>query len=241
MRRVAALALAVLPLLACSGEQGERAQQLLTRAQAAQARLTSATYEARMTVSMDGQRFGLVMNGGAYLKGRRAGDQVLRMSAEGIPGVGAMNMQMVVRSRVATMSLNGRRFTMPLPASTKQQYDWSSTMLDLARYVKRVKVREGRVVNGERGATISGVIDTEGLLKAVSKLETFSQAAGPAAPDVGDLAEHLGDIRAAVFVARRTGLIRSAVISLGVDADGKKADIEFTYRLSSTNKAVAGL
>lgn len=80
MRRVAALALAVLPLLACSGEQGERAQQLLTRAQAAQAQLTSATYEARMNVSMDGQRF-----------------------------------------------------SVPLPASTTQQYDWSSTMLDLAR------------------------------------------------------------------------------------------------------------
>lgn len=242
MRRVAALALAVLPLLACSGEQGERAQQLLTRAQAAQAQLTSATYEARMNVSMDGQRFGLVMDGGAYLKGTRAGDQILSLRAEGIPGVGAVQMQMVVRGRVAMMSMNGQRFSIPLPASKTQQYDWSSTMLDLARYVKRVKVRESRVVNGERGATISGVIDTEGLLKAVSKrLETFTQAAGPAAPDVGELAEHLGDIRAAVFVAGRTGLIRSAVISLGIDAEGKKADIEFTYRLSSTNKAVAGL
>lgn len=241
MRRVAALALAVLPLLACSGEQGERAQQLLTRAQAAQAQLTSATYEARMNVSMDGQRFGLVMDGGAYLKGTRAGDQILSLRAEGIPGAGSFDMQMLIRRRTASMSMDGQRLSIPLPASTTQQYDWSSTMLDLARYVKRVKVREGRVVNAERGATISGVIDTEGLLKAVSKLETFTQAAGPAAPDVGELAEHLGDIRAAVFVAQRTGLIRSAVISLGIDADGKKADIEFTYRLSSTNKAVAGL
>jgi hypothetical protein len=241
MRRVAALALVVLPLLACSGEQGERAQQLLTRAQAAQARLTSATYEARMSVSMDGQRFGLVMDGGAYLKGPRAGDQILSLRADGIPGVGAMDMQMLVRGRVATMSLNGQRFSVPLPASTKEQYDWSSTMLDLARYVKQVKVREGRVVNGEPGATIAGVIDTEGLLKAVSKLEPFTQAAGPAAPDFGEIAEHLGDIRAAVFVAQGTGLIRSAVINLAVDAQGKKAQIEFTYRLNSSNKAVPGL
>jgi hypothetical protein len=48
----------------------------LKRAEAAQARLASATYEVTMNVSFDGQRFSLVMNGGAYLKGRRAGDQL---------------------------------------------------------------------------------------------------------------------------------------------------------------------
>jgi hypothetical protein len=54
MSRLAVLALAFPPLVACSGEQGERAQQLLKRAEAAQARLTSATYESRMNVSFEG-------------------------------------------------------------------------------------------------------------------------------------------------------------------------------------------
>jgi hypothetical protein len=45
----------------------------------------------------------------------------------------------------------------------------------------------------------------------------------------------------ALFVAQGSGLIRSAVISLGVEADGKKAQLDLTYRLDSLNRAIAGL
>jgi hypothetical protein len=241
MRRLAVLALAVLPLAACSGDQGARAQQLLTRAEAAQARLTSATYEARIDVSMEGQQFSLVTHGGAYLKGRRAGDQILSMRAEAIPGAGSFDARVLIRGRQASMRVDGKRYSMPLPASTKQPFDWSSTMVDLTRYVKRVKVHEDRVVNGEHGATVTGVIDTAGLLKAVSRLDAFEQVAGSAGPQFDKFADHLSDVRVALFVAERTGLIRSAVLNLGLDADGKKAELELRYRLDSTNRAIAGL
>lgn len=236
MRRFFFLILCAAALSACSGDEGERAQQLLARAEAAQARLSSATYEARMTFTMDGQKMSLVMDGGGYFKGRRAGDQLLTMHTEGVPTLGAINMQMLVRGGRATMTMNGRRFSLPVPATAKQQYDWSSTMLDLTRYVKDVSVREERVVNGELGATIAGVIDTEAIVKAASKLDAFAQAA-----NLDKLAGNLGDINAAVFVAQRTGLIRSAVLGMSMEAEGKKADIELTYRLKSTNRAVAGL
>lgn len=241
MRRLFALGLAAAALSACGGEQGERAQQLLNRAEAAQARLSSATYEARMNVSFDGQRFSLVMNGGAYLKGRRAGDQSLTLRADGIPGAGSFDMRMLIRGRQASMSMNGRQYSMPLTASTKKQFDWSSTLTDLTRYVKQVKVHEGRVVSGVRGDTISGVIDTAGLLKGLAGLDAFKQVAGPVAPEFDELAKHLSDVRVALFVARRSGLIRSAVISLGIEAEGKKAELELTYRLDSVNRTIAGL
>jgi hypothetical protein len=236
VRRFFFLILCAAALSACSGDEGERAQQLLARAEAAQARLSSATYEARMTFTMDGQKMSLVMDGGGYFKGRRAGDQLLTMHTEGVPTLGAINLQMLVRGGRATMTMNGRRFSLPVPATAKQQYDWSSTMLDLTRYVKDVSVREERVVNGELGATIAGVIDTEAIVKAASKLDAFAQAA-----NLDKLAGNLGDINAAVFVAQRTGLIRSAVLGMSMEAEGKKADIELTYRLKSTNRAVAGL
>jgi hypothetical protein len=236
MRRFLPLIVLAIVLSACSGEQGERAQQLLTRAEAAQARLSSATYEARMTFMMDGQRMSLVMDGGGYFKGRRAGDQVLTMRTDGVPGVGSVNLHLVVKRGQASMTMNGRRFSLPAPSTAKQQYDWSSTMLDLTRYVKDVSVRDSRVVNGESGATISGVIDTEAMIKAASKLDVVAQAA-----NLDKFADNLGDIHAAVFVAQRTGLIRSAVIGMSMEAEGKKADIELTYRLKSTNRAVAGL
>ena len=236
MRRLAALALAVLPLAACSGEQGERAQQLLNRAQVAQARLTSASYEARMTFVMDGRRFSLVMDGGGYFKGPRAGDHLLTMRTDGVPEVGPVNMQLLVRRGQASMSMNGQRFSLPMSAAAKPQYDWSGTMLDLARYVKNVRVLEGRVANGERGSTITGVIDTASMVTTASKLDAVAEAAS-----LENFADKLGDIHAAVFLSERTGLIRSAVITMSMEAEGKKADIELTYRLNSTNKAVAGL
>lgn len=236
MRRLAVLALAVLPLAACSGEQGERAQQLLTGAEAAQARLSSASFEAKVAFSLDGRRFGLVMDGGGYFKGRRAGDSVFSLRADGIPGAGSFDMQGVVRRGRLSMTLNGQRFSLPAEASTAQQLDWSGSMLDLARYVKDVRVLEGRFVNGERGATIAGVIDTKELLKAVAKLDTLTRAA-----KLDDFDGKIGDIHAAVFVAARTGLIRSAAVNMKLEVEGKKMAVDFTYRMKSANKAVAGL
>lgn len=61
------------------------------------------------------------------------------------------------------------------------------------------------------------------------------------APEFGELAEHLSDVRVALFVAQRSGLIRSAVISLGIEAEGKEAELQLTYRLDSVNRAIAGL
>jgi hypothetical protein len=236
VRRLFALAFAAISLSACSGEQGRRAQELLTRAEAAQARLSSATYEARMTFAMDGRAMSLVMDGGGYFKGRRAGDQLLTMRTDGVPGAAAVDMQLIVRSGRPSLSVNGRRLSIPAQAGTGGQYDWSSTMLDLARYVKDVRVREGRVANGEKGATIAGVIDTAAMVKAMSKLDGVAQAAR-----LDKFGENLGDIRAAVFVSARTGLIRSALIGMSMEAEGEKADVTLAYRLKSTNKGVAGL
>ncbi|HEX2293388.1 MAG TPA: hypothetical protein VHH55_08745 [Gaiellaceae bacterium] len=241
MRRLAAPLLAVLVLAGCSGEQGERAQALLTRAQTAQARLSSMGYEVRMTFSIDGQKAALVLDGGGYLKGRRAGDQLVTMRVEGVPGMAATNVRMVLRGRRMSFGLNGRQTSLTVPVQSKAQYDLSGSVTELARYVKDVRVHENRVVNGERGATVTGVIDTEGLLKAAAKLQALTQASGTAAPDMSKLAEHVGDTRAALFIARRTGLIRSAVIGVSLEAGGKTVDLDLTYRLKHVNRAIPGL
>ncbi|HEY6583267.1 MAG TPA: hypothetical protein VIZ29_00325 [Gaiellaceae bacterium] len=56
-----------------------------------------------------------------------------------------------------------------------------------------------------------------------------------------DVAGKLGDIHAALVVSERTGLIRSAVITMALASQGRHADVELTYRLDSTNTAVPGL
>jgi hypothetical protein len=242
MRRLAAPVLAVFLLAGCSGEQGERAQQLLNRAQTAQAGLTSMSYEMQVAFTLEGQRVTLVMDGGAYLKGRRAGEQIMDMRMEGLPGLDGMNLQMVLRGGRMTTTLNGRSSSATVPVSARGRYGLSGTMTELTRYVKEVRVREGRVVNGEHGATVSGVLDTQGLIKAVTRFQSFSRATGQAAPDLSDLVDNVGDTRAALFISGRTGLIRSAVVGLTVDDDnGETIDVEVTYRLASVNRAIAGL
>ncbi|HEX7256251.1 MAG TPA: hypothetical protein VF236_10020 [Gaiellaceae bacterium] len=241
MRRVAAPLLAVLLLAGCSGAEGERAQELLSRAQTAQARVSSMGYELRMTFNLDGRRAALVLDGGAYLRGRRAGDQVMTMRMEGLPGVSAMNMSMLLQGRRMSFSVNGQQYSTSVPAQSKAQYDWSSSIVELSRYVKEVRVHEHRVVNGERGATITGVIDTEGLLKAAAKLQSLSRMSGTTTPDMSAFAEHVSDTRAALFVSGRTGLIRSAVVSVSLDAAGKKVDLDLTYRLKHVNRPIPGL
>lgn len=236
MRRLAALFAALLALTACSGEEGERAQTLLTRAQVAQSKLQSATYSARMTFSVDGRRFSMVMDGGGYLKGRRAGDQRLSMRTEGVPGVGAVDMELLVRGGQLSMTMNGRTYSVPRSSSTSGQTNWATTMADLTRFVKRVKVYDNRVVNGEAGATVSGVIDTEAMVEAAARLNAFGSV-----PNIDGALDKLGDIHAALFVSKHTGLIRSAVITMSMEAQGKQADVEVTYRLDSTNSAVPGL
>jgi hypothetical protein len=91
-------------------------------------------------------------------------------------------------------------------------------------------------VNGEAGSTIAGVIDTEEMLKATMKLGALGQATS-----LNGLSGKLGDIHAALFVSKRTGLIRSAVITMSMKAESKKADVELAYRLDSTNRKVPGL
>lgn len=241
MRRFAAPVLAVLALTGCAGEQGERAQALLTRAQVAETRLTSSNYEARVAFEIEGHKVALVLDGGAYLRGPRAGDQALSMRLDGIPGMGSMQMGMALRGQSLVLDVNGNRSSMTVPAGSRQQYDWSSVMRELGRHVKKVRVRENRVVNGEVGATVAGVIDTEGLLKSVLRMQSLWQASGGSPVDMSELAEHVSDTRAALFISRRTGLIRSAVVGFAVEQDGKKLQVDITYRLKNVNRAVPGL
>ena len=241
MRSVAALAVAVALLSACSGADGERAQQLLDRAQAAHARVASAEYELRMTFSTRGARFVLVLDGGAYLKGPRAGDQRLAMRTEGAPTLGTLDIRMELRGRTMTTTMNGRSTTTTVPVPARRQYDWPGAMSELARYVDDVAVREDRVVDGERGATVAGTIDTAGVVEAAARLQALTRASGATTPTPETLGDRFGNTRAFLFVSGRTGLIRSAVMGFSMEGDNETVDVDVTYRLKSVDRPIPGL
>lgn len=79
-----ALALLVLAALAagCSGRDAQEAQLLLAQSEAAFASVRSATFTLRLSTSGAPEDYAMTMAGGGYLKGKRAGDVYVRITAE---------------------------------------------------------------------------------------------------------------------------------------------------------------
>jgi hypothetical protein len=223
---------------ACSGADAERATELLAQANAAQAKVVSASYDVRVVVSAGTQRYTMLMNGGGYFKGRRAGDQFLTMRGEGLPV--PLDFLLVSRGGRAVVRANGRTQSFPLPSGGmgSQTGNWTAIVGELSRYVKSVSVRENSVVAGTPGTTISGVIDTAGLVKAAAGMSIFSQAAGAGSTALDEMAKNLGDTRVVLFIAKRTRLIRSAAITLELEAAGQEAKVELFYSLRGINRPV---
>jgi hypothetical protein len=245
LRRVSALLLAAFALVAagCAGADGKRAQELLLQAEAAEKNVRSATFELELNATFEGQKVGASLRGGGYSKGARAGDMFLEASTSG--ALGAYDFGFVVNRGRLSMRTNGTWESLPASSAVRSSLGTvgsrdlgSAAFLELARYVKSVRVTEGQIVNGEPTATISGTIDTAGLVQGVAKLEGLSELAGGAAPDLSQLSKYLGDTRAAIAISERTHLIRGAVVSLTVDAEGKKVDLQLVYRLRDVNKPV---
>jgi hypothetical protein len=212
LRQMLLLLLGAGLLVACSADE-QRAAQLLTEVQAAQANMKSATIDARMVVSAGGRQFTVYMKGGGYLKGPRAGDQHVSISMEGLP--------VPVRAEVVTLRgrgyvrMNGSWQSFPLPAQTATS-TWTNSLSDLARYVKHVKVTENTVAAGVRGTTIAGDLDTAGLVRSMAQMNAFSGATGSASPGADEIAKHVGDTHVVLFISNRTHLVRSAVMSFEI-------------------------
>ena len=245
MRRLVTLVLVAFVAIAagCSGAEGERAQELLLQAEAAEQNVRSASFEVELTALYDGQQLALTLRGGGYSKGKRAGDMFVEASTSGALGV--YDFGFVANRGSLSMRTNGDWQRLPASAAARASLGTvgsrdlgSAAFLELARYVKSVRVTEGQIVNGESTATISGTIDTAGLVEAMVKLEGLSELTGGAAPDLSELSDHVGDTHAAIAISERTHLIRGAVVNLTVDAEGKKVDIQLVYRLRDVNKPV---
>jgi hypothetical protein len=239
LAQAVSLVAAVVVVSACSGADAERASELLASAQAAQAKVVSASYDVRVVVSAGDQRYTLLMNGGGYFKGPRAGDQFMSMRGEGLPV--PMNFELVSVGGRSVVRVNGRLQSFPLPAGTTgaETSNWTGIVGELARYVKSVDVREDSVVAGKRGAMVSGVIDTSGLVKAAAGMSVFSRAAGAGSPAFDEMVKTLGDTRVVLFVSERTHLIQSAAITLELKGAGQGAKVEVLYGLRGVNRPVA--
>jgi hypothetical protein len=241
VRRLSVFLGLVALLAGCGGEDALRAQQLLLDAQAAQARLSSATFSVDLAFDVEGRQGAIVLEGGGYLKGRRAGDSVLKLRTEGLPEAKGFEFTLVTRGREAFVRMAGSWRRYPLPAGGRSRSGSLDVgeLLQFARYVKEVRVADGAVIDGEPTTRISGVLDTAGLLRSLAGFGSLPGAAQLGSFDTSKLAAELGDVHAILLVSNRTGLVRMAIVELALEAEGHSAKLKLVYRLTSANRPVA--
>ena len=231
---------AVVALAGCAGgPDATQAYDLLQRSQAAQAKLSTVSYEAKSSFSVEGQKFGFTFRGQAQLEGASAGDQWLELTSQEVPGVGQIAMTVVRRGSRLTLRSMGSAQEVPVPAELRaKQEAWGSLdSLDLASCVDDVDVAEGESLNGEPATRISGDFDPVCAFEAVNSVSSLGQSAG-STPDLDELRDQLGDAHATLFVSDRTHLLVGGLITLEVDVDGHEISFDLSYRLTSVNRPV---
>lgn len=230
-----ALAAAAIVLTGCSTAEGQRAQELLLAADAAQARLDSSSFEGSISVGVAGQQAGIRFEGAG-----RKDEGYVSVRASGVPSAGAFAFDFVLRGSELWMAMDGEWEKLPPldPAALESQSLGPAAFAELARHVKAVRVTEGQLLEGRAVSIVAGEIDTAGLLASFAKLGGLGDVA-PAGLDLDQLGGKVGDIEAALTIDEQTGLLTSALVTLELEGAGEPDELRVTYRLTSWNEPVS--
>ncbi len=232
MRRMLVLALlavaAAMPT-GCSGVDAQKAQSILDESTTAMANVKSVSFSMRMWTSggPDGTDFSLLMRGGGYEKGKRAGDAYVSMSSSDVPGIGSMTI--VVHGDTLWVKAGGQWTRVPAPASQADPL----AGFDLTRYVTDVGVDEGAMVGGEPMDKITGVIDTSAALSGL-----LGTLGGTGAAGLGNAADIFGDVRAVLYISETTHLPMRTLVDLPMNVAGEKITMHMDLVLTGVNEPV---
>jgi hypothetical protein len=231
LRLLATVVGASLLLAGCSSAEGQRAQTLLQQAEAAQAGLSSSTFEGGMTFAYEGEQVAMRFRGATSKEG-----EWFSLRADDLPGAGDMSLQVVSRGGRIWTNFGGGWQSSQAPATGAGAGTMSAAAFQqLARYVKDVRVNEHQLVAGELVTTIGGEIDTQGMVEALTKLAPFASGEGF---DLSELGVDFGDIHAVLTLDERTHLLTAALITFEVTAKGESVTFDLRYRLTSSDEPV---
>jgi hypothetical protein len=233
MRRLLPLALAVLAVVAtgCSGRDVEEAQTLLAESEAAVANVRSVTFTGKFWTEGGPQELSFTIAGGAYAKGKQAGDFYVVVSSkdEGL----FEDMVLIQRDGRMSASLGGSVLADALPSTPPER---SPGFLELEPYIKDVEVEHGKLVGGESATKITGVVDTaalvEGSLAAIPELAGLSEGGF-------DIAAALGDTRAVIYNSDTTRLPLRALLDLPIDILGEEIVLHVDYAYTSFDEKLS--
>jgi hypothetical protein len=150
------------------------------------------------------------------------------MTGSGVPEGDALDVSIVQRGGVASVTENGRTERMPL-SGADDEFGSPTAMLDLARYVKSVSVGETDL-RGRTADRIGGTLDTKALL---------DDTGGLTATLLGLADVHVSDIRAVLFVPRDTHLVEVMFADFDISAHNEKAHVHLSFAASDIDKPVS--
>lgn len=229
-----------IPGLGDGGGSSSKAEALLAEADQALADVQSMTFTMRMQGDVDGQQISMTMRGGGYVQGERVGDMFFDMSMQGGSGESG-SAQMVMRA--GRLYVNAGRGWQELPgvALSKQQLQelngkWGP--LDVAQYVKDVRVEENTTFLGDPVTKIVGRLDAKDFLKAMfGQLGDSLGGLGMTEPPEDVLAA-IGDIRFVIYVSDTTHLVKAVHESLTVSQDGHEMALTVDVAVDGVNEPV---
>lgn len=235
MRRLLPLALVVSALgvfTGCSGVDAQKAQGILEESTTAMADVKSVSFAMRMWTSGGpaGSDVTVVMHGGGYQKGKRAGESYLTMNASDLPGMGAMTI--VIRHNVLYVKAGGSWSRVPAPADQSAADPLAG--FDITQYVTDVHVEGGVDIAGEPMDRITGVIDTSDALSGI-----LGTLGGSGASGLGDASDVLGDIRAVLYVSQTTHLPMRTLIDMPMHVAGETITMHMDLVITGVNKPVS--
>jgi hypothetical protein len=225
-----------LPVVAgCSGADAGRAELLLAQAQDAQKAVSSETFAMHVTVEAKDLKGALTLNGGAYLKGARAGDMVMDVKLSAPVALPFDTIRVAKVGPSAWMEMNGERTD--LPASTGATMQSSALgAFDFTRYVKDVKVEGGQLLEGKHVTKIIGILDTSALLQGMAKLGNVAGSAG--LPELGG---KIGDTRVVIYVDDTTHLLVAALADVTMNGGSGNVRLHLDLAISGVDRPVAAL
>ena len=238
--RVLILLVASVPVLAaCSGADALQAEQLLQAANRAQSSISSETFSAHLSIEAKGQQMSLVLSGGGYAKGPRAGDMVMEMKISA-PSLGAAlpfdSIEIAKVGSSAWMTMGGKRVDLPAGSIASATGGNSDPLgaFDITKYVKDVRVDGGQILDGKSVTKITGVLDTASLVQRLASLGGASAAAG-----LPSLDGHVSDTRVVVYVDDQTHLLVAALADFSLHAGGETVTMHLDVAVTGVNQPVA--
>jgi hypothetical protein len=228
------------PGLGGDGGSSSEAEALLAQADKALAGVESMSFTMRMSGDVDGQAFAMSMHGGGYVQGERAGDMVFDLAVEGA-GVSPVTARMVMRGGRLYLNSGQGWQAMPgvaLSPAQLQELNGKWGPLDVAQYVKDVRVEHDTTFLGEPVTKIVGRLEAKDFLKAMfGQLGDSFGAYGLAAPPEDVLAS-IGDIRFVVYVSDATHLVRAVHESLTLTQQGHEMSLTVDAAVDGVNEPV---